>query len=74
MPVQVPDQTYNMESGLLLGEVPVHLLGPAVMPLNKAPDPQVTGGRNLGETDRAIDVILTDNLTEADKKYPYQFL
>ena len=27
-----------MECGLLLGEVPVHLLGPDVVPLSKAPD------------------------------------
>ena len=33
-----PRTELNMECGLLLGEVPVHLLGPAVVPLSKAPD------------------------------------
>ena len=32
-----PRTVLNMECGLL-GEVPVHLLGPAVVPLSKAPD------------------------------------
>ena len=33
-----PRPDLNIECGLLLGEVPVHLLGPAVVPLSKAPD------------------------------------
>ncbi|KAL3057975.1 hypothetical protein OYC64_010198 [Pagothenia borchgrevinki] len=32
-----PEVIKNM-CGLLLGEVPVHVLGPAVVPLSKAPD------------------------------------
>ena len=31
-------ETLYMECGLVLGEFPVHLLGPAVVPLSKAPD------------------------------------
>ena len=33
-----PRPDLNMECGLLLGEVPVHLLGPALVPLSKEPD------------------------------------
>merc|ERR1712035_153561 len=36
-----PDQ--NMERGLVAGEVPVHLLGTAKVPLSKAPNPQPLG-------------------------------
>jgi len=37
-------QIYNMECGLVAGEVPVGLLGPAELPLSKAPYPQLLHG------------------------------
>merc|ERR1712035_250781 len=41
-----PDQ--NMERGLVAGEVSVHLLGTAEVPLSKAPNPQLLGRPSMG--------------------------